>query len=71
MKPSARYVLDLLRSRADEGLTSLEALRLGGGFRLPARIAELKADGYPIEKRMVRVDGTYVARYVLREERAA
>lgn len=51
-------------------ITPLEALRKLGCFRLGARCYELKQEGVPITKTMVRVRGgngyTYVAKYFLR-----
>lgn len=46
MKPQTRTVLRLLRER--RSLSPLEALTLGAGFRLAARIAELRAAGYDV-----------------------
>lgn len=71
MKPSTTRVLQLLRERGDVGLTSLEALTLGGGSRLAARIADLRAEGFEITAELVTVPTrnapTRVSRYVLRE----
>lgn len=53
-------VLALLHANGDAGLTPLEALDRLGCFRLAARVAELRADGWVIENR-----GKGHARYVL------
>ena len=47
MKPSTATVLALLRDHP-EGLTQLQCLHQGGGFRLAGRVHELRADGYRI-----------------------
>jgi len=49
------------------GVTSLEALGMFGTLRLAARIADLRAKGYPIRADMVHVGNKKkkVARYVL------
>lgn len=44
-------------------ITGLDALRLYGCFRLPARIAEIKKMGLIIYKRMVSVNGKRIAQY--------
>lgn len=56
--------------RNGEALTPLDALRRFGCLRLGARIFELRANGVPIEKRIVAVDtangdGAHVAEYRL------
>jgi hypothetical protein len=53
-------VLALLHANGEAGLTPMEALERLGCFRLAARVAELRAQGYVIENR-----GTKFARYVL------
>ena len=64
-------VLALLRSRRAEGLTSLDALRLVGSFRLAARIADLHAAGYVISSTIETLpNGKRVARYRLVAEPA-
>lgn len=63
MKPSTAIVLRLLRERGS--LTSLEALHLGGGSRLAARVADLKAAGFDV--RAERVPGQSYTRYRLVE----
>jgi hypothetical protein len=71
VKPSTARVLQLLRERGDFGLTSLDALANGGGSRLAARIADLKAEGYRIDSDLVTVPTrnapARVSRYVIRE----
>lgn len=57
-------ILDMLRTYQG-GITALDALREAGCFRLAARIADLRAAGYPIESRMVTVNGKRIARYTL------
>ncbi|WP_104932268.1 helix-turn-helix domain-containing protein [Vitreoscilla sp. C1] len=46
-------------------LTSLDALRLFGCLRLAARIADIKALGYPVHTRKIKVGGKTVAQYSL------
>jgi hypothetical protein len=53
-------VLALLHAQGQDGLTPIDALNRLGCFRLAARIAELRADGWVIENR-----GKGHARYVL------
>lgn len=50
-----------------KGITSLEAFGMFGSLRLAARIADLRAKGYPITAVMVQVGNKKkkVARYVL------
>jgi hypothetical protein len=71
VKPSTQRVLALLRERGDAGLTSLECWDRGGGSRLAARVADLRADGYLIEATTVTVPTrnapARVSRYVLHE----
>jgi hypothetical protein len=60
-------ILHLLRG-FPEGLTPLEALDAGCGFRLGARIYELRAAGYDIETTwQTTITGARIARYVLHE----
>jgi len=47
------------------GITGLEALDLYGCFRLPARIADIKAMGYKVASNMVTINGKRIARYTL------
>lgn len=67
MKSSSASVLALLRAMP-EGITPKDAMQIGC-MRLAARIADLKADGWPIESRMVPVRSgprlVYVAKYRL------
>ena len=52
--------------RGDEGITSLEALKLYGIGRLAARVYELKQDGHAISEELVEVaNGKRVSRYRL------
>lgn len=68
MKPQVALLLAVLRERGDEGLTSLEALRVGCGSRLAARVSDLRAEGYEVSSELVRLDtGARVSRYRLRE----
>jgi hypothetical protein len=67
MKPNTRVVLALLRINPD-GITSLECLNQGGGFRLSGRIHELREAGYDIENLWETVDGARFVRYVLAEK---
>lgn len=62
-------VIALLRTRGEEGLTPLEALRSVGTFRLAARVHDAKAlirDDEEIVTLRAQLDGKVVARYVLR-----
>lgn len=66
MKPQTAAVLKLLCARGDAGVTTLEALRAVGTFRLAARIAELRDDGHIIRSTTVKTpEGAHVARYTL------
>jgi hypothetical protein len=65
LKPQARLILGLLRTHRD-GITTLEALVNGAGFRLSGRIHELRAAGYPIETDWETTpNGARIARYRL------
>ena len=44
-------------------ITGLEALRLYGCFRLPARIAEIKKAGLIVHKRTININGKRIAEY--------
>jgi len=44
-------------------LTSLEALKKFGCFRLAARIGDLKKDGHKIQKRTITVNKKKIAQY--------
>jgi hypothetical protein len=62
-----RVILRMLRD-SPNGITSMDALREAGCFRLAARIADLKAAGHDISSEMVTVEsGKRVARYRLQE----
>lgn len=68
MKPSTRDVLALMRLNP-EGITSLDALRDVGSFRLGARIWELKQEGFEIITETVETPtGKHIARYRLKDE---
>lgn len=68
LKPSTRLVLALLRINP-AGITSLDALENGAGFRLSGRILELRQAGYPIETEWTTtMAGARIARYVLVEK---
>ena len=57
-------ILALLRANGERGLTAIEALREANCFRLAARIADLKAEGYEITSTMETTDtGKRIARY--------
>jgi hypothetical protein len=65
MKPQTLTVLGLLRTHPS-GITTLEALVNGAGFRLSGRIHELRAAGYPIETDWETTpNGARIARYRL------
>ncbi len=51
--------------KSGRSLTPLEALRRFGCFRLSARAYDLRAAGYRIRSRLVRVGDKKVARYWL------
>lgn len=51
--------------QAGHAVTPLMALRRWGCFRLAARISDLKAEGWQIERTMVERDGTRFAEYRL------
>ena len=66
-----QQVLDLLRSRGDRGITAIDALNEVGSFRLAARIADLRADGYTITSTMeTTATGKRIARYRLVEPKS-
>ena len=61
-------LLALLRERGPLGVTPLEALEAIGSFRLAARIFDLRAEGYDIERQTwTTPSGATVARYCLIE----
>lgn len=62
MTQTARILAHL---KAGKRLTPLEALRLGMGMRLGARIHQLREAGYPIKTTLVRRGGARVAEYRL------
>ena len=66
MTPQARKVLSLLREPGP-GLTPLQALYSGCGFRLGARIWELRHEGYVITTTLTKVGESRVAVYRLVE----
>lgn len=63
-------VLELLERHGRNGLTALEAMHLGCGMRLGARIFELREQGHDIEADFVTVQtatgSARVARYRLK-----
>ena len=64
-------ILDLLRYRGKRGVTALDALDVVGSFRLAARIADLRAEGYDITSTMeTTATGKRIARYRLVEPQA-
>lgn len=66
LTPQELRLVDELRRRGESGITPLEALDVGCGFRLSARIQNLRLNGYRIATRKARtVHGAVVARYVL------
>jgi hypothetical protein len=63
---STQIQKEQIRSYLNKGktITSLEALDIFKCFRLASRINELKQEGYPVTKQMIRLDsGKYVAEY--------
>lgn len=65
IKPQTRLVLALLRINP-HGLTALDALENGAGFRLSGRILELRQAGYPIVTDWTTtMAGARIARYRL------
>lgn len=68
MKPGTARVLDLLRANP-KGVTALTALDQAGSFRLGARVFELRAEGYSIDREWVETySGKRIASYVLHEQ---
>lgn len=60
---NARILAYLLEGNA---ITPLEALELFGSFRLGARIADIKADGYDVKSEYVKLpNGKQVKKYHL------
>lgn len=66
-KPQTQAVLDLLR-RYPDGLTPLETLLNGGGYRMAARVYELRQAGYQITKTS---EGNGIWRYRIQEREEA
>ena len=64
MKPQSRDILILLQ-HAPEGLTQQDAIREVACYRLAARIADLRAEGYPIVAESVTHNGVRFACYRL------
>ncbi len=65
IKPSAAAALALLETHP-AGVSSLDALDGGAGFRLSGRILELRQAGYPIETTWETTSGgSRIARYRL------
>lgn len=64
---SASQRAQILRHlQCGHSLTPIQALHLFGSLRLPARIAEIKADGYPVQSEFVKLpNGKRVKRYYL------
>jgi hypothetical protein len=62
-KSQAQRILEYLQ--LGNGITPLEALNLFGCFRLSARIADIKKQGYPVVTEVVSVNSKRVARYHL------
>ncbi len=65
MKPQSRAVLELLRQRPQTGVTAQLAIKELACYRLAARVADLRADGYEIISESVLHDGVRFARYRL------
>ena len=61
MKTQTDQIIDLMKS--GHKLTALDALKQVGCFRLAARIAEVKAMGYPVSSDWVETDGKRYKRY--------
>jgi hypothetical protein len=54
--------------QAGYGVTPREALTMFGTMRLAARVADLRARGYAIDREMIETDGgARIARYTLSE----
>ena len=65
MKPQSRYVLELLRRHPQSGVTQQQAIAVLKCYRLAARIADLRAEGYNIESTSETYQGRRFARYTL------
>ena len=71
LKPQTYRTLSVLRARGPLGLTPLQALEFVGTQRLAARVYELEAAGYRIDRTLMRTPrGARIARYVLTGEPA-
>lgn len=57
----------LLHLMNGQSLTSLEALKLFGCFRLSARIKDLKEKRHDILSEKIKVNGKYVSQYTLKK----
>jgi hypothetical protein len=66
-KPQSAEVLHLLRASGIVGVTQQDAIRFAQCYRLAARIADLRAEGYRILSVQVSKDGHRFARYILEE----
>ena len=67
MKPQSRDVLELLRRHPQSGVTQQQAIAVLQCYRLAARVADLRADGYTIRSEWVTQGGVRFSRYVLEE----
>jgi hypothetical protein len=65
VKPQSRDVLDLLRKFPVSGITQHDAITFLSCYRLAARIADLRAEGYTIESTSETYQGRRFARYTL------
>ena len=67
MKPQSRAVLELLRRHPQSGVTQQQAIAVLACYRLAARVADLRADGFDIRSESVTQGGVRFARYRLVE----
>lgn len=58
-----KLILDWLSE--GHSITALQALNMFGCLRLASRICDLKSEGFPIVKEMIKVNGKRVAEYWL------
>ena len=65
MKPQSAAVLALLERHPQSGVTQQQAIAVLSCYRLAARIADLRAEGYPIVAESVTQGGVRFARYRL------
>jgi hypothetical protein len=65
MKPQSRDVLELLRRHPQSGVTQQQAIAVLKCYRLAARVADLRAEGYDIVSESVTQGGVRFARYRL------